>query len=215
MMTSGFAQFLEQHASAVFALLGALGGGFLSFGASWFLRKRDYDLQLWGKLTERRIRAHEKLIGVALEIRVMVAMGGEDEKGEVLRAPNVLSSREVFEEWFRHAITETSSDSTWLSLTAKRELNYLQDYLVTLHMHLANVPSELYPAAGAIVKEDFIEISSHLEQKAFSFFESDVHRLRLADLARWHKYPREETERRLKATVLLRRWQDIAQLSGT
>jgi hypothetical protein len=94
---SGIAQFFNQHSSAFFALLGALGGAFLSFLASWVLRKREYDLQLWMKLIDRRIRAHEDLIKVALEMRVMIALGGVDDKGEVLRVPRVLLSREAFE----------------------------------------------------------------------------------------------------------------------
>ena len=211
---TGLAQFLEQHASAVFGLVGAMGGGFLSFFASWLLRKRDYDLQLWGKLLERRIEAHERVIQIALEMRVMVALGGVDASGEVLRAPQVLSSKETFEGWFHHATTETGSGSTWLSVATTRELNFVQDYLVTLHMHLAGIPSERYPQAGIVVRQDFIDLSSELERQTFSFFVNDVRRLKLNDLREWHKYPRGETERRLKMTRLLQNWQDIVRLSN-
>jgi hypothetical protein len=110
---TGLAQFLEQHASAVFGLVGAMGGGFLSFFASWLLRRRDCDLQLWGKLLDRRIEAHERVMQIALEMRVMIALGGIDKSGGVLRAPKVFSSKVTFEKWFNHDTTETGSGSTW------------------------------------------------------------------------------------------------------
>lgn len=81
-------EFLQENASALFALGGAFGTALLSFLAAWFLRKRDYDLRLWDKLLERgRIDAHERLINVALEMRVMVALGGVDKAGKVVRSP--------------------------------------------------------------------------------------------------------------------------------
>lgn len=206
-------EFVRQHASAIFGLLGALGGGLLSFSASWFLRKRDHQLELWGKLLERRIQAHEKVIEVALQMRVVFGVGGLDEDGGVLRAPSVLSCREAFEQWFQYAMEQSGAVSTWLSVAAKRELNFVQDYLVTLHVHLSGVPSELYPKAGLIVRQDFIDLSSELERKAFSFFRHEMWCLKLTDLESWHKYPQGETEPRLKATQLLQRWQDIVKLS--
>jgi hypothetical protein len=182
MSGDGIAQFLLQNASAVFALLGALGGGPLSFLGSWLIRKRDYDLQLWERLLERRINAHESVIQTALEMRVMVPLGGIDADGGVLRTPNVLQSKEIFETWFQRATDQTAAGSTWLTIGAKRELNYVQDYLVTLYMHLGKVPSEAYANVGVIVREDFIKLSSDLEKQAFRFFEFDVRRLEVADL---------------------------------
>src|SRR5580658_3988558 len=130
---SGFGQFFQQNPSGVFALLGAAGGAFLSFLGSWSLRKREYDLRLWEKLLDRRISAHEGVIQTALEIRGMVPLGGVDTKGEVLRAPTVLQSKEVFEAWFQLATARTAAGTTWLTVGAKRELNYIQDYLLTLY----------------------------------------------------------------------------------
>jgi hypothetical protein len=211
---SGIEQFLQQNASAVFALLGAAGGGLLSFLGSWFLRKREYDLKLWEKLLEHRIRAHESVIQNALEMRVMVPLGGGiDVNGEILRCPNVLRSKEAFETWFHHAFGRTGAGSTWLCTSAKRELNYVQDYFATLYMHLRGIPSESYPQVGVIVRDDFIKLSSDLEREAFSFFESDIRRLKVGDLRSWHKHPLKETQRRLNETRLLQHAKDVAALA--
>jgi hypothetical protein len=207
--------FLQQHAAAIFGLVGAFGAGILSFVASWLLRKRDYDLRLWDKLLERRIRAHENVIAVALEMRVMVTLGGLDAKGDVLRAPQVLVSKEAFEEWFTRAVATAVEASTWLSTDAKREVNYLQDYLVTLHQNISALPSEAYLKIGTVIREDFIALSSSVERTAYSFFKKDIRCLRLSDFSEWHKYPREETERRLKGSRLLQAWDEIGAIGSS
>jgi hypothetical protein len=91
-------------------------------------------------------------------------------------------------------------------------VNFVQDYLVTLHMHLGGVPTGNYLSVGELIRQDFIELSSSLEKKAYEFFTRDIKKLRLNSLDDWHKYKRPETERRLQATALLRRSEEIAQL---
>ncbi|MGA4495289.1 hypothetical protein [Vreelandella venusta] len=206
-------EFLEAHANIFLALGGAVGGALISLVVGWLLRKRDYDLRLWDKLLERRIQAHENLIKIALEMRVMVAPGTVDAEGEVVRAPQVLVSQEAFEQWFTSAISGGVAGSTWLATDAKREANFLQDYLVTLHLHLQPVASENYLSVGCIIRQDFIDISASLERAAFRFFEKDARRLKLSSLDEWHKYPREQTEKRLNDTQLLQRWSEWSPLA--
>ena len=80
-------EFLRQNASAVFAVAGVLLGGVLTFAANWRLRKRDYDLRAWERLLDRRVAAHEDVIAIALQMRVVVALGELDTKGEVRAWP--------------------------------------------------------------------------------------------------------------------------------
>ena len=205
-------EFIKSNASAVFGLLGALGGGLVSFLASWLLKKREYSLRLWDKLLEKRIKAHENVIAAALEMRVMVALGATEENGEVARAPQLLRSKEDFEQWFIRFTQLTIEGSTWLTTEAKRELNFVQDYLVTLYQNLTDVPSEKYLQIGQVIRQDFIDLSSELEKKSFAFFEKDVRRLKLSNLKKWHKYKRPETENRLKKTALLSQWEKIQRV---
>jgi len=46
-------EFISKNASAIFGLLGALGGGSITFFTTWLIKKREYDLRLWDKLLER------------------------------------------------------------------------------------------------------------------------------------------------------------------
>jgi hypothetical protein len=205
-------QIIRDNTSALIGVCGVVIGAVVTFLASWALRKRDYDLRLWNKLIDRRIDAHEKLINHAHQMRVMIARNGFDESGEVIRYPQVLSSRDVFEDWFANTITSIGSASTWLSTPAKREANFLQDYLVTLHINLRSVPSSRFPDVGLIVRQDFIDMSSNLERISYIFFDKDVRKLRLNNLNDWHKYLRPQTEKRLNDTNLLRQWSDVSQL---
>lgn len=208
-------QFLSANASAVFGLIGALGGGFLSFFASALLKRRDFNLQTWGKLLERRIAAHEKVISLAVEMRVMVGLGGTGDNGEVRRAPQLLISKEEFERWFTRFTQLTMEGTSWLTIETKREVNFAQDYLVTLHMHLAKVPSDNYLRVGELIRQDFIDLSSSLEKKAFAYFQQGIHKLQLDSLDKHHKYKRMDSERRLYETALLKNLTAIQALGGT
>jgi hypothetical protein len=53
-------QLIRDNASALIGVSGVVIGAFITFLASWALRKRDYDLRLWDKLIDRRIDAHER-----------------------------------------------------------------------------------------------------------------------------------------------------------
>lgn len=213
-MPSDLMQFLTANASAVFGLLGALGGGLLSFFASALLKRHDLNLQTWSKLLERRIVAHEKVISLAVEMRVMVGLGGVGDGGEVRRAPQLLISKEEFERWFTRFTQLTMEGTTWLTSETKREVNFVQDYLVTLHMHLATIPSDNYLRVGELIRQDFVDLSSALEKKAFAYFQSGVHRLRLASLDKRHKYKRPETERRMYETALLKNLKAVQGLGS-
>lgn len=201
--------FLQTNASAIFGLLGALGGGILSYIATSLQKRQDFNLQMWGKLFDRRIAAHEKVIALALEMRVMVGLGGVDALGEVCRAPQVLISKEEFERWFTRFTQLTLEGTTWLTTETKREVNFAQDYLVTLHLNLAEVPSGKYLEVGELVRQDFIDLSSSLERKAFEYFEKGIHKLRLDSLDKHHKYKRPETHRRLTSTSLFQKRDQI------
>lgn len=205
-MEAETASFFSEYASAIFALVGAIAGGVLSFVGSLILKNRDFKLRLWDQLAERKIKAHENVISLAIEMRVMVMLGGDDENGELRRSPQVLISEQEFESWFTRFTQLSLQGTTWLSLDAKRELNFVQDYLVTLYDRLRPIPSDRYLAVGVHIKNDFIDLSSSLEKAAFRFFETGVDKLALESLEKWHKYERSVTIDRLEKTQLSKRW---------
>lgn len=211
MIESEAMSFLRANSSAVFGLLGALGGSALTFIFEWVGLKRQYDLRIWDKLLERRILAHERVIAIAQDLRTVIALGGVDGDGETSRTPQVLSTKQEFESWLLkfHA---ANTNSTWFTIEVRREMNFAQDYLLTLHQHLKDAPLEAYRPFGELVRQDFLDLSGQLERKAFAFFEKDIRQLRLSSLYDWHKYPRPETARRFGETQFTRRWKEIEVL---
>ncbi len=211
------AQFLKHNTTAVIALVGVavgslLTGGFALWNA-WVMRDRDLNLKLWERFLDRRITAHETVVSLALKMRFMCSFGKVDSSGEVVRVPQVMMSKEAFNDWLVEFAEKSVPATTWLSTRVKRELNFVQDYFVTLHTNLSAVPSAHFGAVGSFVRQDFIDLSSKLEKTAFEFFKAEARELRLNDLTEHHKYRREETEHRLQNTVLLRRWKEIQALT--
>jgi len=211
-MEIDWATFIDKNASALFALVGALGGGLLSFFGAIILKKREFNLSTSGKLLDRRITAHEKVVSLAVEMRIMVATGGYSESGEIHRAPSIMVSRDSFENWFTRFTQLSMEGTSWLSTETKREVNFVQDYLVTLHVYIENVPSEKFLYLGEIIRQDFIDLSSALEKTAFNFFQRGIRKLKPDSLSSWHKYKRDVTERRLSKTKLITHQNEFSAL---
>lgn len=207
------ADFLKNPAAV--ALLGVVVGAFLTglltLMNAWVIRGRDLDLKLWERFLDHRITAHETVVGLALKMRIMCPLGGVD-RGEIVRAPQVMMSKEAFNEWLAEFSAVSGPATTWLSTAVKRELYFVQDYLVTIHTNLAEASSQQFPRVGCFIRQDFINLSSSLEKKAFEFFKEEARERRLSDLAEHHKYPLEETKSRLQKSILLSRWKEIQAL---
>jgi hypothetical protein len=200
---------MEQY---ITALAGVFVGGGISFLTAWAMRDREWNLKIWEKFLDRRFTAHEDIVGLALTMRFVCPLGRVDSSGELIRAPQVLMSKEAFDEWLVQFAQKSGPATTWLSTPVTRELNFVQDYFVTLQTQLSELSPAHFPIVGSFIRQDFIDLSSKLEKTAFKFFQADARKLRLNDLTEHHKYPLEETKRRLQKTVLLSRWNEIRLL---
>lgn len=202
---------LENNVSAVFALAGTVIGVGLTFLTTWLLKRRDLQLRLLEKVLERRVDAHEQVIMVTKLLRSMQGLGYTEAPGRVARTPCFLVSRETYLESANHLSTVMASSSTWLAVEVTRELYLLQDYIVNLDMLLTEneVDTIYYPVIGSILRNDFIDFSSRLEKLAFTYFQGDLLRLKMNNLDDWHKYPLEETTRRLEETDLWKKREQI------
>ena len=113
-------QFLNSNASAVFGLIGALGGGVLSFVASLLLKRREFSLQLRSKIIDRQIAAHERILKLAQDMRVMGSTGALGPDGEVLRGYHRDDLHDLWRRYLTADVTATSATSaTPVALQAK------------------------------------------------------------------------------------------------
>lgn len=202
---------LEQHATAISALLGTALGGGIAFITSRAAARRDLKIRLFESVFQRRMDAHEQVLELCRRICTMVGAGGLDESGEVARHPAFLHSSEAFNQCFAQ-LSNALSNSHWFRAPLLRELNLFQDYLVTLNLHLEGTPEGAYPAVGGLIRQDFVDFAASIQERALLFFTDDLDRLDVLPPKAWHKFEKAETERRLSATQLLKRSSDIALL---
>ena len=131
------------------------------------------------------------------------------DKPELDRFPEILESEEKFSSWLEKFHETGLASATWLNIETKRELYYLQDYIVNLHVKLSGLPNNTSSVVGLFISQDFIDLASSLEKKAYSYFERDISKRKLSSLTDWHKYPAEMTNQRLQDTLLFKEWDSI------
>ncbi len=205
-------EFLSKYSTAIFTLAGALLGALTSFMTASVMASKEIRLRLREKLLDHRIEAHERIIDLSHSLRAMHPLGGIDDEGELVRTPSVLTSKEVFDNWFQRFYQTLTATSIWLDTSLIHELNLLQDYVVNLNEFLRRVPTENYPRVGQIVSLDFIHFSESVEKLAFDFFTNDLEKLRMSRLPKWHKYPLAKAEKRIQGTEFFKRRNELQSL---
>ncbi len=202
-------QFIQDNISAIFALIGTFVGAALTFYGMWVLQRTEAKTRLLEKMLDKRIAAHEQVIQLAQSMRLMVSLGRFDKSGELMRTPNILTSKATFEDWI-HTFSQTcASTTTWLSIEVVRELNLVQDYVLTLYENLRSVNADCYPEIGAVIRQDFIDFSQKLELLAHQYFTNDLTKFRMNDIRAWHKYKPGETQNRLSETAFMSKIDEI------
>jgi len=207
-------QTILTNPSAIFAILGTLAGAALTFFGTWILQNQEVKNRLLEKVLDRRIQAHENIIELSKLLRSMVSLGYEEKDGQLARTPILMTSKESFDGFLKQFYKTGTESSTWLSTKVTREYNFVQDYLVNLNEFVTNMDSENFPEVGKLIRQDFIDFSSNLEKFSFEFFTTDLTKLKMNDLSKWHKYPVEVTQKRLAETQFFNRKDDIAKILG-
>lgn len=205
-------EFFADNASAIFALAGALGGGVLSFVAAWTLKKRDLQLRLFEKVTDRRLASHDAIIALSKELRKTgIPYSGATSVEQ--RGPICLCTLEDFDRFNTTFALTMVEHTTWLSSKLVRELHLFQDYLANVQIRIHEIGQDKTFELGCLIREDFISFSSRIEQLAFDYFMT-LDKLAPITRPKAPYYPREERESKLEATNLYSRHQEIAALGG-
>lgn len=202
----------EQIIVGIIAAVSALLGVFISQQYELRIRKKDLYFRLWEKVLDRRIQSHEQITQLAKSLRQMHLLGYDEENGEVIRTPVILTSMEEFEKWFSYFSQTIALSSTWLSIEVTRELNLFQDYVINLYRYINQINPDALPKLGNILRDDFIQFSNRIEKLSFEFFSQDLSKLQLNDLRKWHKYRIEETQEKLMTTILFSKSKELEVL---
>src|SRR5690606_7469999 len=88
----------------------------------------------------------------------------------------------------------------WFSASVKREVSFFLDYFVNLNEHSRDASDNSLQEAGVVIRNDFIDIASSLENCAHQFFNKDLLKLNYKTDRNWHKYTPKETLAKLDKT---------------
>ena len=205
-------EFLIKNASAVFALIGALMGTFITGVITYKTKTKEAKLRITEKLLDRKLAAHESLINTVGIIRSMVLLGGEDERGELLRCPLIMESRKNMDDFLAHFNKVQNESDRWLSTKLKKEISFFLDYFVNLNVHSKNGTDEALQSVGAIIRNDFIDIALELENCAHEFFNNDMLKLIYKTDRGWHKYSNDLTIKKLNETEFYKNKSEILKI---
>ncbi|WMN59610.1 hypothetical protein NI389_15740 [Pseudoalteromonas xiamenensis] len=208
-------EFLVKNASAVFALSGAIVGSLITGLINYATKTKESKLRVTEKLLDKKLEAHESLLSMVSWIRTMVLLGGEDSQGELKRCPIIMESQKSKDEFLEAFVSLQNRCDRWFSASVKREVSFFLDYFVNLNEHSREASDNSLQEAGVIIRNDFIDIASELENCAHQFFNKDLLKLNYKTDRNWHKFTSKETIARLNKTEFYKRKKQVLQvLSG-
>jgi hypothetical protein len=203
--------------NAILTSLFALGGVLLgTLGTSintHILKRKETKLRIIEKILDKRIAAHEELLGLIKSIRTVVGTGMKDKNDNAITYPVCMQSKDHLTTFIEASFPVIHKNSHWLDTELEREFSFFQDYVLTLSHQMSKVnDSIIYTEIGIIIKQDFINLASRLENLAFNFFRYEIASLRLNQHNEWHKYPKAETQRKFSHTEFIRQENKIQNI---
>jgi hypothetical protein len=196
-------------------LVGVLIGSIITAISGFSLKKREVQLRLVEKIFDRRISAHEDILELIKMLKSTISTGKIDENSNFLTYPGILLDKEVFDGILTVFWNKVNRNSHWFSTTLLRELHFVQDYLYNLDIVLKEKNESFYPKIASIIKSDILDLANNLEKLVMQFFDKEIYVLDFKSNKKWHKYKRDETERRLCDTQLIKQYEKINNIDKT
>jgi len=203
-MKSELIEFIQLHASAIFALLGAIFGSLLTGIFGYISKSKETKLRITEKVVDRKLQAHDNLIDLIGLIRTMILLGGWDDERELKRTPQIMLGQQEFSDFLIKFSNMRNSSERWFSFGVKREISLFLDYIVTLKELVRTASDEQLQEIGSLIRYDFIEFSVKIEDSAHDFINKDLLKLDHKIDRKWHKYKLDETTKKLEDTRLFK-----------
>ncbi|RKQ49475.1 hypothetical protein BXY85_0464 [Roseivirga pacifica] len=199
--------------TSIIALTGVIIGTTLSSLNNHVLKRKETKLRVLEKILDKRIKAHEEILSLVKKTRSVIGTGKKDEDSNVISYPSCMESFDHFSLFLQEMFQIIHQNSHWLNTDLQRELSFFQDYLVTIYHQVseAGTDSDIIKT-GVIVKQDFVNLAMSIENITFQFFRHEITKLRINKLDEWHKYPKEETNKRFSKTELMTRSKEIEKI---
>ncbi|MBK7056904.1 MAG: hypothetical protein IPH52_18000 [Leptospiraceae bacterium] len=205
----GFYSYEKEIVISLLSIFGVFVGSLITFIGGLITKKSETKFKVIEKFIDKKLEAFEKLNIFINDLRTVNQYNFTGEK--IYRYPIAFHSVENLTQ-LKSKLFEILSNSIWYSSKVIRELNFLQDYFVTLQVKIQDVPNEKMKTVGRILWTDFIALSSKLDEMNKEFFVEEIANLKYKPSKTWHKYKRPETEKRLQSMKLMQSDEQIQLL---
>lgn len=197
---------------SLIGLIGVIIGIIVTSILSFKIKTKETKLRIIEKVFDKRITAHENILTLIKNVRSVISTNQIDEKNHLITFPSFMLNRESFERFINDVYLISNLNNHWLNIELERELGFLVDYITTLNLKLKDVNEQNYPQVGLIVKQDFIDLATNLENITFEFFRKDIYKMKINKHNEWHKYQKEETLNRFHKTNLFIKDEEITSI---
>ena len=202
-------ELIEKIFTGAAGLVGVLIGATITTMVNWRLKTKESRLRILEKIFDKRVEAHEKILEISKIMRTTIPTKEKDEESNAITYPTVISTREKLDSFINRYSNLVNSNAYWLDIDLIRELQFIQDYLLTLDMNLEKFNEEKFISIGVIIKPDFVNLAYLLEKQTMKFFEKDILNIKIMTTKKRQKYKRKETESRLNSMCLYTEWGKI------
>lgn len=193
----------------IIGLVGVIIGSSISLIGNWIMTSREAKLRIAERIYDRRAKAHEGILEICQALRTTVSTEQADAKGNVMTYPAPLQSRYDLEELILSFSIIVNSNLHLIDIKVYRYLNFIQDYLASVHISLKSAPDAIYPEIALVLKQDFIDLAGELHDLTMEFFDKGSGVLNSKTKRGHHKYKRERTHQMLAKTRLKTEWEEI------
>lgn len=188
--------------SGLVGLAGVVLGSLLTLVVRYVLARQETSLRLKEKVIDRRIDAHLELLDLVGDMRETTVPEGAEKQSMEYRVPGVLSSQQMFANWWTRFSTVANASDHWLDGAVRKEVYFIQDYLVALEPEIADLSQQELAAFGTTVRPDFIKLAKRLEEAVMGFLSGKAHKLAFKSSVGEHKHPKKRAERLFRSTAL-------------
>lgn len=199
--------------SSLIGVVGVLLGVGLTSIINWKLKSKEARLRVLEKVFDKRLQAHEEVLEIARLLRTTVSTRSIDREANVITYPGIISNREVFDSFQGRFYQLVNFNAHWLDINLFRELNFVQDYIANVDIHLKDTQDAKFPDVALLIKQDFIDLAASLETETIKFFDKDIHKIKINTKKQYHKFKKPQTIKRLQSTNLFKRWEEIKKIT--
>ncbi len=185
-------------------IISFISGFFIKYLLDILSQNKSYRLKLYDKIVDKKIQACDVVLDISKELRLIQQSSTNEyfDDGTLKRYPLVLKDFDSFYIFWTNLTNTFNSHSTWIDIDSQREINFLQDYLISLNSIIYQIKDEELYKIREDILYDFIELSSNIEKSIKNYYLKDFLNIKIIDKLQSHKFKKEETIKRLNQTKL-------------